>query len=151
MYRLERDIELAVSAEDLWQFVATPGNLNAITPPELHFEILTSVPERMYNGLMILYRVRVPLLGRTDWLTEIKHIRPGLSFVDEQRRGPYRLWYHYHEICALGPARSRMIDRVDYQLPFGPLGRMVHRALIGRTLERIFDYRSQALVERFGG
>jgi ligand-binding SRPBCC domain-containing protein len=43
-----------------------------------------------------------------------------------------------------------MIDRVTYLLPFGPLGRLVHKLKVKHMLEEIFDYRTQHLYELFG-
>lgn len=149
IHTLERTQILPAKPEALWQFLSRPENLNAITPPWLHFEIRTAVPEKMFNGLLVEYRVRVPLFGTQNWLTEIKHIQEGASFVDEQRAGPYKLWYHYHEVQP-HEAGSRMIDRVTYQLPFGLLGDLVHTLVIKRQLKQIFDHRERALFERFG-
>ena len=90
------------------------------------------------------YRITIPLLGTHTWVTEIKHIRPGESFVDEQRLGPYRFWYHYHQIRQDGDA-VLLLDRVCYQPPLGLLGRILHPIYIRRTLERIFDFRRERL------
>lgn len=149
MYQLHREITLDVAPEKLWNFVATPKNLNRLTPDELNFQIASDIPERMYNGLTILYLIRIPFFGTHRWLTEIKHIREGISFVDEQRLGPYRLWYHYHEIQSLGKEKSLMIDHVTYELPFGPLGKLVHLVKVEQMLKDIFDYRLRKLLEIF--
>lgn len=148
MQILFRQQQLKVSPEQLWAFIATPANLNLLTPPELQFEFCSELPATMTDGLLLLYRIRIPLFGRHRWLTEIKHIRPGSSFVDEQRLGPYHFWYHYHEVQARNGG-SLMLDRVTYQLPFGPLGTLVERLLVRGMLERIFDYRAEKLRELF--
>lgn len=149
MHTLEREIIINAPAEEVWEFLATPVNLDRLTPPELRFRILSEVPEQMFNGLMILYEIGIPLFGRWRWLTEIKHVVPGRSFVDEQRRGPYRFWYHHHEIAPREDGRTQMVDRVTYQLPFGPLGELVHAVQVKQMLEKIFDYRSDKLAEIF--
>ena len=149
MHQLHRDIILNVRSDELWDFIATPKNLNQLTPAELDFKILSDIPEHMYNGLTILYEIKIPLLGQRRWLTEIKHIRDGISFVDEQLIGPYKLWYHYHEVKAIGSDRTRMTDRVHYRLPFEPLSRPVHEFWLKNMLEGIFDYRSARLKELF--
>lgn len=149
MYQLEREQVLNSPAQEVWDFLANPVNLNELTPPDVQFEILSRLPQRMYNGLMIHYSIGIPLFGRRPWLTEIKHIEEGNSFVDEQRRGPYRFWYHYHAVEALAEGRSRMIDSVTYQLPFSFLGRLVHELQVKKMLNDIFDYRSQKLTEIF--
>lgn len=144
MYILERKQFVDVSQEVAWKFLQHPANLNVITPPDLNFKIITDVPEVMYSGLIVEYRVSIPFAGTHTWVTEIKHIREGISFVDEQRLGPYRFWYHYHEI---EPRENGVLltDRVHYEPPFGPLGKLVHWLYIKKTLKRIFDYREQQL------
>ncbi len=103
----------------------------------------------MYEGLLIEYRISVPLFGKQKWLTEIRHIRPGRSFVDEQRIGPYRLWYHYHEVQPGRRGGSVMTDNVTYIMPFSPAGDLVHRIIVRRQLEQIFDFRKSALEKIF--
>ena len=146
MYTLERHQLLAAKQDRVWNFLQDPANLDRITPPDLHFEIVSPVPAIMYDGLIVAYRISIPLLGTHSWVTEIKHIRPGHSFVDEQRLGPYKFWYHYHEIRPEGSSVA-MLDRVYYQPPLGPIGSLLQPIYIGRTLDRIFNYRQQRLAE----
>ncbi|HET97708.1 MAG TPA: hypothetical protein ENN98_03250 [Desulfurivibrio alkaliphilus] len=149
MHELHREIVLDAPCGDIWEFIATPRNLNVLTPPQLNFQIITELPGTMYNGLLIQYHIQVPTFGSHRWLTEIKHIREGISFVDEQRLGPYRFWYHYHEVQRLGPTRTLMADRVTYALPYGPLGKIVHRLAVKNMLRTIFDYRHDKLLELY--
>lgn len=149
MHFLEREIVLNAGIENLWQFMATPANLNQLTPPELDFQIVSELPERMYDGLMIQYRIKIPLFGRWNWLTEIKHIREGEYFVDEQRLGPYRFWYHQHLLESVGEEKTRMIDRVNYRLPFGMVGTLVHELWVKKMLNNIFEYRARQLSQIF--
>jgi ligand-binding SRPBCC domain-containing protein len=83
-----------------------------------------------------------------NWLTEISEWAPPERFVDEQLRGPYRYWHHTHEFQEVSGGTS-MRDVVEYELPLGPLGRLAHAALVRRTLQRIFDYRRQAVDAAF--
>lgn len=149
MHFLEREIILNADIETVWTFMATPTNLNDLTPPELHFQIISELPDKMYNGLTILYSIQIPLFGKQHWLTEIKHIREEEYFVDEQRVGPYRLWYHEHSIKPAGEKQTQMIDRVSYQLPFGFLGYLAYRFWVKNMLDDIFDYRAKRLSELF--
>ena len=97
---------------------------------------------------MIDYRIRVgPLPMR--WRTEIPHWEPPSRFVDVQSRGPYSLWWHEHRFTAIDGSVI-MDDRVYYALPLGPLGRLVHRFIVGPMLRRIFAYRRRAIERRFG-
>ncbi|WP_028583635.1 SRPBCC family protein [Desulfogranum mediterraneum] len=144
MYLLERSQRLAAPLERVWAFLRHPANLDRITPPDLRFRIVSELPRVMYNGLVVEYRITIPLLGTHAWVTEIKHIRELHSFVDEQRLGPYRFWYHYHQLEQQGD-EVVMLDRVHYQPPLGLLGSLLHDLYIRRTLERIFSYRREQL------
>jgi len=149
MHYLERKIVLATDPATLWDYVATPLNLNELTPPDMKFSILSEVPARMYEGLQIRYEIVLPLLGRQNWLTEIREIVAGVSFVDVQLQGPYKSWYHRHTIGPAGDG-SFMRDELNYELPFGVAGAVTHELWVKGQLERIFSYREKRLVERFG-
>ncbi|MCA9425295.1 MAG: SRPBCC family protein [Candidatus Omnitrophica bacterium] len=150
MHVLEQQQDLPASVEEVWDFIKTPKNLNAITPDDLDFEFLGDLPDEMYNGLLIRYRIGIPMFGKWNWVTEIKHIREGISFIDEQRFGPYKFWYHYHEVRPI-EGGTRMIDRVHYKLPFGPLGEIVHVLQVKGMLNKIFSFRQKKMKELFPG
>lgn len=134
----------------VWAFFATPRNLDELTPPDLRFRILGEVPARMYAGQLIEYRIS-PLPGVwLRWLTEIRHVREGEYFVDEQRAGPYRLWYHEHHFEP-APGGVMMTDRVTYEVGWGPAGWLAERLWVRRQLEHIFSYRRRRVAARFGG
>jgi len=146
MYTLETEQIVKAGLEQTWDFLKNPANLNSITPDDLHFDIISNVPDVMFDGLIIEYRITIPFLGKQNWVAEIKHIRDKHSFVDEQRVGPYRFWYHYHEIKET-KAGVKIIDRVYYAVPFGLFGRLLHTIYIRKTLERIFAHRKIKLAE----
>lgn len=148
MYILRREQFLPTSLDNAWAFLENPYNLDRITPTDLHFEITSDAPEIMYDGLIIEYLITIPIIGKQRWITEIKHIDTKHSFVDEQRLGPYRFWYHHHQIEQAGSG-VRSHDTVYYQPPFGIAGRLLNRIFIKKTLDRIFDYRQTRLAEIF--
>ena len=150
IHRLEQHQRLPIPIGEAWEFFSSPANLNDITPPDLGFQI-TSAPEtRMFEGQIITYRVKIAPLVWVPWVTEIKCVEPGRSFIDEQRFGPYALWHHRHLFEPDGDG-VRMTDTVHYGLPFGPLGGIAHAIFVRRKLEWIFGYRKRILAERFGG
>lgn len=145
---LLREQTIPADLDQVWRFFATPRNLDELTPPDLRFRILTEVPAEMYPGLLIEYRIS-PLPGVwLRWLTEIRHIRPHAYFVDEQRIGPYRLWYHEHHFEAV-PGGVHMTDRVSYEVGWGPFGWLAERLWVRRQLEHIFDYRAHRVAAVF--
>lgn len=150
IYTLHRTQTIPTSLATAWEFFSSPQNLARLTPGHLGFQIIGSLPETMYPGLVIEYRVR-PLLGLPmSWLTEITHVKPLEYFVDEQRHGPYRIWHHEHFFKEIRPGVVEMRDKITYQPPFGFIGGLVHPILIRPQLEKIFAYRHQAVEEIFG-
>ncbi|MEM8866955.1 MAG: SRPBCC family protein [Verrucomicrobiota bacterium] len=149
LHTLYREQTIDTDIATAWDFISKPANLDTITPEDMQFSIITEVPEKMYDGLMIEYRIGIPLLGKQTWLTEIKHIREGHSFVDEQRIGPYKLWFHYHEISSVSGG-VKFIDRVSYALPFGPFGAIAHQLYVKNQLKHIFDFRTVAMEKCLG-
>ncbi len=146
MYTLQRSQVIPTDLETAWSFIEDPRNLDRITPEDMRFEIVTDIPATMFNGLLIEYRIDLPDIGRQKWVTEIKHIRPQQSFVDEQRIGPYSMWFHYHEIEAV-EGGVLFKDQVNYVPPFGPIGQLVHSLYIRERLRTIFDYRAVSMRE----
>ena len=149
MHHLKQSQTLPVDRKVLWEFISVPQNLNKITPPDMAFEIIGEPPEKTFAGLLLEYRVKVPLLGWSTWLTEIKYVEDGVSFMDEQRVGPYKLWLHTHKLEDV-EGGTRMTDDIRYLVPFGPIGLLANILFVGRTLRRIFDYRRVKLEELFG-
>ena len=125
-----------------------PKNLNQITPSDMAFQMIGTPPDQISPGLFLEYKVKIPLMGWTPWLTEIKYVEEGFSFVDEQRVGPYKLWLHTHRLEDV-EGGTRMTDEIRYQIPFGFFGKFAHFLFVRRTLKRIFDYRRKKLDEIF--
>ncbi len=138
------ELWLPLPPAQLFPFFAEAANLDAITPPWLHFQILTPNPILMREGALIDYRLRlrgIPI----RWRTRISVWQPPHRVVDEQLRGPYRQWIHEHTFEPRdGGTLAR--DEVRYAVP---LDLLMHRWFVRPDLERIFDFRAATLKRRF--
>lgn len=148
IFSLSRRQVLPLSLEEAWHFFSTPRNLEEITPAFLNFHITSDIPEEIYAGLIITYRIAAVAGVPMTWVTEIKHVERFRQFVDEQRLGPFRFWFHQHRFREVDGG-IEMEDSVHYVMPWGWLGRLVHHVFIRRRLEAIFDFRRAYLEERF--
>lgn len=145
VYELRTRVRLPRPRPEVFAFFADAGNLEAITPPWLHFHIVTPQPIAMHPGALIDYHLRLRGLPIT-WKTEITAWDPPRRFVDEQLRGPYRLWVHEHTFEEDGNG-TIVNDHVRYAIPFGPLGRLANRVMVARDLRMIFGYREARMRE----
>jgi ligand-binding SRPBCC domain-containing protein len=140
---------IPISIDKAWEFLSDPKNLKTITPEYMGFIIESGADRPMYPGQIIQYIV-TPVLGiKTKWVTEITHVQDKKYFVDEQRFGPYALWHHKHFIREI-PGGVEMEDIIDYKVPFGILGQLVHPFIVKPKLDEIFEYRRIKLIELFG-
>ncbi len=145
---LEREQFLPIPVEEAWRFFSDPRNLATITPPDLGFVIHGDIGERTFAGQRITYTVR-PLLGiPVSWITLIEDVDAPHRFVDTQLKGPYKYWHHLHTFEAVAGG-TLMRDRVEYELPLGPLGDIMHGLVVKSRLQKIFDHRRLVLEKMF--
>lgn len=150
VFTFEQEQVIPASLQEVWDFISSPANLKNITPEHMGFDIMTrNLPEKMYPGMIIAYKVRPLPLFKTTWVTEITHVQEGIYFVDEQRVGPYKMWHHQHRIKPV-EGGVHMKDMVTYQPPFGILGTMANYLFIRKKLNEIFAYRTAKLESLFG-
>lgn len=145
---LERSQIVARPRDKVWAFFSDPRNLEAITPDFLRFRIAAGGPLEMAEGGLVDYRLTlfgVPF----PWRSRFEEVVPGERFVDVQVVGPYRRWRHLHAF-ADAPAGTRVTDRVEYELPLGPLGTAAHALFVERSLRRIFDHRRDRVAALLG-
>jgi hypothetical protein len=146
-HHLERSLFLPRPREEIFAFFADAGNLERITPAFLHFHILTPRPIPMQAGTLIDYQLRlfgVPF----HWKTRIESFDPPSFFTDVQLTGPYRRWHHRHDFTD-APNGTTMCDRVEYELPLGPLGAIAQTLFVRRAVNQIFDHRNATITKIF--
>ncbi len=141
---------IPVDIDTAWEFFSNPANLQAITPKNLGFKILSKHHgDKMYPGQIIEYKVS-PVLGiPMYWMTEITHVKDKEFFVDEQRFGPYQLWHHQHHFKIV-EGGVEMTDIVHYRNPLGFLGNIANTLFVKAQLKQIFEFRFKVVEELFG-
>jgi len=141
---------IPLSLQDAWAFFSSPANLQKITPPDVHFTVISSFHgDSIYPGQIIEYKIRPFWMIEWYWMTEITHVEPGRYFADEQRYGPYSLWHHQHHFKEV-PGGVEMTDIVHYKIPGWWLGELLARRLVEKKLQQIFAFRFKTIEEQFG-
>jgi len=146
---LETIIIINKPLDVVFDFFSKAENLNALTPPELEFKILTPIPIKMFPGTLIDYRIKLNGIP-FKWKTKISTWNPPHQFIDEQIKGPYVRWHHTHSFKDLGDGRTEMIDRVEFLSPGWIIEPIINALFIEKRVAQIFKYREQKLTEIFG-
>ena len=142
--RVSSNVTLRRPPDEVFDFFSKAENLELLTPPWLHFSILTPRPIEMKLGAMIEYRIRLHGIP-VRWVSEITGWEPPFWFEDTQVRGPYRKWVHRHSFEGTSEG-TLAADEVWYRVPGGAV---VNRLFVAGELKRIFDYRKAKLLELF--
>lgn len=148
-YVLTKEQWINADLPEVWDFFSSPENLDALTPDDMGFQIITKRPiPKMHEGQIIEYKVS-PLLGiPMYWKTVIKSVKYQKEFIDVQAKGPYRLWRHTHTFSQHGE-RVLMKDTIEYALPMGFIGGIARELYVKNRLEDIFAYRFKKVEQLF--
>jgi len=148
VFTLKAIQNVPIGIEEAWEFFSNPNNLKIITPEWLNFKVTSKLPEKMYPGMIISYKVH-PVLGvPMNWVTEITQVKEPFYFVDEQRFGPYKLWHHQHHFKETNDG-VEMTDIVNYALPFDPFSRPINSLIVKNRVRDIFKFRERKLETLF--
>jgi ligand-binding SRPBCC domain-containing protein len=149
IYTFSSKQNVPISLDEAWKFLTNSDNLSIMTPSYMNFKKISKDNRPLYAGQIIQYSV-TPIFGiPAKWVSEITQIKDKDYFVDIQLFGPYAMWHHKHFIKEIDGG-VEMEDLIDYKIPLGILGQMVHPFLVKPKLEEIFAFRKAKLIELFG-
>jgi ligand-binding SRPBCC domain-containing protein len=153
--------------EDVFAFFADPDNLPALMPPwrKARLEKVDLVPPPRRSSaakpgatagsgshITLSFRPFALCPVRVRWQAEISDFAWNERFCDRQLRGPLSTWTHCHHVRRIDAIEvdvTRVTDVVEYEVPFGPLGRLAHRLFLRRQIENTFLYRQNQLAKIF--
>ena len=138
--RFIKEVVINASPERVFEFHEQPDVLRRLTPPWINARVVKGANISELGSKTIL-ELRFLGVLKINW--EAQHIsyRPKQAFTDIQIKGPFRRWHHRHTVLQ-DQGMTRLIDEIDYQLPFGWFGRLA-TPLIERRLNRLFEYRHE--------
>ena len=148
IHKLEYVTRIDAQLETVWQFFSSPKNLQKITPKEMKFTIIDTVPGTTFQGQIIRYNIS-PFLGiQFSWMTEITALKEKEYFIDEQRFGPYKFWHHTHAFKEYD-GYVEMKDTLLYAFHGGGIGDIIQHRLLKTTIENIFTFRESVIQDIF--
>ncbi|MCL9818473.1 SRPBCC family protein [Natronocalculus amylovorans] len=129
-----RRTRIAAPLSTVWDFHSTIDGLRTLTPEWMHLDIVSVHgpdgeldPNILETGSQIEMSMQPFGVGpRQSWISRIteRERKDGYAmFRDDMLGGPFALWVHTHEFYGDGD-ETILVDTVEYELPFGPVGRL---------------------------
>lgn len=139
MRTFEKSIALPVSAQTLFDWHARRGAFERLAPPWENIQVVRS-DHSITDGSVLTMRIRKGPAA-VQWKALHKDYVEGRQFVDEQVEGPFKYWKHTHRFEPNRDGSSRLIDHIDYELPFSAVSEAVAGRQTESQLERMFRFR----------
>ena len=149
VHSLSQEQTIPIPINQAWEFFSSPRNLEAMTPPEMGFRIVSLPSEILYEGEIIEYSVKVLPGVWIPWVSEIKALRKGESFVDDQISGPFKFWHHRHSFEETSGG-TIVKDLIHYSVGFSIFGEVARALVVKNQLAKMFEHRRLILDEKFG-
>ncbi|MCG9893911.1 MAG: SRPBCC family protein [Fimbriimonadaceae bacterium] len=134
------------SPEELFDFHSSVEALTKLTPSDARVEIVgpdTAVRNGALHELKIV-KFGLPMI----WRARITEVERPHGFRDTAEKSPFASWTHRHDFLP-HPEGALLRDTVEYRLPFGPLGAVVDRLVVGHDIDRMFVHRHQVTLDAF--
>ena len=144
MIRFQKELELPISREELWNWHVRNGAFQRLSPPwqKLSLERFDGVVE---DGLGIIALSVGPVKLR--WHARHLDVDPPRQFVDFQEKGPFKYWKHTHSMIDRASNTSTLRDAVDFELPLPFISEAFGKNLALKQIDNLFSYRHR-IMER---
>ena len=136
-----RQSVIRASPERVFGFHEQPDALKRLTPPWEPTRVVQAAAN-LGVGSTALIETRLFGLLPVRWLARHTVYDPPRMFEDVQVEGPFKSWRHRHFVEP-HPSGALLRDEVEYEPPFGLLGRLAAPVVIEPRLRRLFDYRHE--------
>jgi len=140
----ERSFKVNAPLSEVAAFHDDPVSLVAITPPPARVTI-ERFDRPVHAGSRVIFRLGVGPIGVT-WDGIIAEYVEHSYFRDVQTKGPFGAWSHTHSFVAEADG-TRVNDRVEYEPPFGLIGKLLNPILVRPSLAFMFKHREKKTRE----
>ena len=143
MYNFKQTQTIQADLKEVFDFFQKPENLAKVTPAWINFSIKSNPPLVMKEGAEFEYTIRLYGIP-VNWKTRIAKYSPPNIFIDEQLKGPYKIWIHTHKFQQVD-GHVIMEDSVDYDLYGGIFKNIAHILFVKNSVKKIFKYRKEVI------
>lgn len=145
MKYFHNEFEVNSNIEKVWEFYTDLKHLEIITPSDIKLHLIQSTDKILKKGTVACFYGK--LIISAQWCSKITFYEK-YEYVDEMiqngnKKPPFRLWYHRHRFNEIGDYKTRIVDNIEFELPFGLIGKLLE-FYVELKLLKIFKHREHA-------
>ena len=142
------EFEVNSNIERVWEFYTDIRHLEIITPSDIKLKIMQTSDQVLKKGAVACFSGKIII--KAHWCSKITFFEK-FGYIDEMIskeniRPPFQIWKHEHTFLEIAQRRTRVIDKVEFELPYGFIGRLLE-FYIRFKLQKIFDHRKRATMK----
>jgi ligand-binding SRPBCC domain-containing protein len=142
------EFEVNSNIERVWEFYTDISHLEVITPSDIKLKIIQTSDQVLKKGAVACFSGKIII--NAQWCSKITFFEK-FGYIDEMisdenNRPPFQIWKHQHTFVEISQCRTRVIDKVEFKLPYGFVGRLFE-FYIRFKLQKIFDHRKRATMK----
>lgn len=147
--RFTKESVIKASAAKVFAFHESPDAFERLQPPWQESEVIQP-PSSLEVGTRVILRAKFGPVWQTIVAEHVEY-ESGKMFADRMVEGPFPKWLHRHVVTPRGDSDCVLTDDIEYELPFGILGRVFGGWFATRNLERLFEFRHRVTREACEG
>lgn len=139
MNHYEKSVLINCPVEKVFEFHTDTNNLKKITPENIEVNILKIELPLQLNSEILLKIKQFGFIS-TEWNIRLTDFKPFSIITDTQIKGPFKNWIHSH-CFEERDGKTLMTDRINYELPFGSIGRIADKLFAAKMIDKQFEFR----------
>lgn len=145
MSKFEKSVLINCPVKKAFEFHSDTNNLKLITPDFIKVIIRKIELPLKLQSEIVLEIIQFGLI-KTNWTIQLTDFLPDTLITDTQLKGPFKVWIHRH-CFADSNGKTLMTDKINYELPFGILGKLSDKIFVRRLIKKQFKFRQKKTKE----
>lgn len=142
MKNFQNEFEVYSNIDRVWEFYTDLKHLEIITPADIKLNLVEYTDRILKKGTVACFDGKIIIGAR--WCSKITFFEK-YEYVDEMiqdgnKKTPFRLWSHRHVFELIDDNKTRVTDKIKFELPFGFTGKLLE-FYIETKLRKIFEHR----------
>ena len=140
--------EVNSNIDKVWEFYTDIRHLEVISPSNIKLKITQTSDNVLKKGAVACLCGKIIISAQ--WCSKITFFEK-YRYIDEMIpnenfRPPFQIWKHEHTFEEIVQCKTRVIDKIEFKLPYGFIGRLFE-FYVGFKLQKIFDHRKRATMK----